>query len=503
MKQFRGTLLFAMIVIAVAGLAVWQMQKQKQEEAEKPNADLLLAGVRTSDITELDFQGATRKFKLKSENAHWQVVEPLKDKADDQDVESFLQKLVDLHATAIDAGDSTIQWSKYGLADADPTITVKVKTGAATTLRVGRIKTYDNGYYLRKNDENKLLTATAAVDGIVNENLNSLRLKKLDLPSSVPLKAAIRSTIKDKTFNFELASNKDVWAFNSDKNVKIAGKNIVVWLEDFKALKADNIVSDSKDPQDLKKFGFVPALVTFNFEFQNPEGPDKVNVPIEIKFSQYKDNDVYYTWSGSSSIYAIRKTRLDSLVKTLDSLRDHKEPFEFETASVAKVKFTSPDIKSGLTLVKTGTLWAQNPVNAKKKVNDSVVLDFASNVHALEASDFLKVGSKTASREYQAEFFDDKGVSLLRIEFGGLYKDAKNNQEFYVVKSSKCKDLLAVRKASVDKLVKPNLIQDIEQPSKVSETKKVEQTPRDQVSAAKMPGAPATKAPTTSDKKND
>ncbi len=484
MKHFRGTFVFAILVIGVAGVALWQMQKGQKEESEKPNSDLIFSGVRTNDVTEFSFAGVAGQFKLKKQNAHWQVLEPVQDRADDADVEKTLGEILDTHAATIDTGEGPIDWAKFGLNEPDPLIQIKLVSGPLVQVRVGKVRTYDKGFYLRKNEENKLLNMTAAFEQLHNLTLNTLRSKKLVLPDGLPVKIAVTSNFTGKVFSYVLSSKGGEWSASQDKEMKIASRVVNQMVEELRNLKAEEIVSNTKSAEDLKKNRFQLPSAVFQIEFPNPEGADKPAIAAEIKFSAMDGHKVYFISTGNPAIYRIGRGHLETIARPIEALRDVKQPFLFETSKVARVKFVSPDFKEGLVLEKTEGKWQLATKDPNQKINEPVVDDFINNIQSLEAAEFLKSGAKTASHQYLAQLHDAKGDLILKIEFGGLYKEVKNNQEYYVVKSSKVDKLIAVRKAAIDRLVTPNIVQNPTKPAQVTEVKKVEQAPRSTLPAS-------------------
>jgi hypothetical protein len=238
----------------------------------------------------------------------------------------------------------------------------------------------------------------------------------------------------------------------------------------------------------LKKLGLHTPIAEFKLVFENPEGADRPNVTREVTFSQEQtkgadDNKVYFVGSNNGAVYRAFKSKLQGVLKTVDSMRDPKGPFTFDKLKVAQIKYVNPDFKNGLFLVKTTdnmgkSAWALKNPDSQKAVNDPVVADFIDNVAVLEALEFLKSDEKMSNREYSIEFRDDKGALLFKMDFGGMGKDAKSGLETYLVKTSLAGQIVSVRKASIDKLVKPNLVRNINEPKTVTETTKVEQQPK-------------------------
>jgi hypothetical protein len=306
----------------------------------------------------------------------------------------------------------------------------------------------------------------------------------------------VTSRLKDKELKYVLKPENDVWGVVGQK-MKLSPKLVTELFNSIRDLKASGFEVEDKnsvDPNEIKKHGLMNPLVEIKITYENPEGADKPNIERDIKFGQTLGNgpeagEVFYMSNGNIAVYKTNKPQLESLLKTPEALRDPKSPFAFDPQKVAYIKFVSPDYKSGLVVEEKKaadgkTTWQTTNNNqnhdpkGEQKVNEPVVMDFIANIKVLEALEFIKKAEKPFKPDYTAEFKDEAGASLIKVEIGGLSKDAKSGLESYIVKSSLADTLVSVRKASIDKLTKPNLVQNAVAKSQVTETKKVQQETR-------------------------
>src|SRR5262249_5737473 len=147
---------------------------------------------RSSEIELLTFEGA-QKFKLKKEAGVWKIIEPFKDDADATEIDKVLSEIYGLRATVLDTGGGPVAREKNGLTHPDETITLTDGKGQTNVIKIGRVRTYDKGFYLRRGDEPKLIVAATTMSTIYNNAVDSLRNKKLGLPTSNLLSVNVNS----------------------------------------------------------------------------------------------------------------------------------------------------------------------------------------------------------------------------------------------------------------------------------------------------------------------
>ena len=78
------------------------------------------------------------------------------------------------------------------------TLTFKFSSGKQSVLKVGRVRTYDQGYYLRMNDDPALLVGDRAWDTILGKEADAFRLMRPQIPETVIETVHLHSLQKER-----------------------------------------------------------------------------------------------------------------------------------------------------------------------------------------------------------------------------------------------------------------------------------------------------------------
>src|SRR5690606_11360287 len=125
------------------------------EEESKTVEGQLLGDLNADEVTEFTMKNDQGGYSLKKENSVWKITAPLVDDANGDAVLTQIRNVAVQKAELVDLSNEdgaqgAIEWDKYGLTQPLAEITIRDGKGE-TRLTVGRERTYDQGFYVRKN----------------------------------------------------------------------------------------------------------------------------------------------------------------------------------------------------------------------------------------------------------------------------------------------------------------------------------------------------------------
>ncbi len=471
MKGFRGTLIFAIVVAAVVGLSVWQYKHSAKEAEEKTIKASLFHELKAADVVEYDFTGPKGSFKIKGNGSDWQIVAPFQDRANGDYVKSNITSIFGQSVVSPESGGVAIDWSKFGLVDPEETIVLHFRDGKTQTLKVGRVRTYDDGYYLRRNNEPDLLVGDRGWDGILSKTVEDFRYKKPEIPPADIQTLTIRSLRKGKLVNFTIAQKDGVWSIVGHPDIRIATSLVNQWINSIRDLTADTVVSDTKASADLKKYKLSHPEIEFDLAYENPA---KTKHVIAISGAT-KGGEVHWYSTDNPAIYEMSAGKTDILIKTPDDLRDLGFVFAFDQDQAAHLTYDRvTDASTGhavkpvtpihIALDKVNGEWTLHKADPKKNVDQVEVKNFLTYLRGLKASKFLKQKVAQALKENDVEIKNEKGDVIYHLQWGGSLTDKladKAKIEYYAAKANVSNEYFEVTKATLDELANKKLIDNL------------------------------------------
>ena len=467
MKGYRGTLIFAIFVAAVVGLSFWQYKRSAKEAVEKTVNASLFHAFKVDDVVEYDVTSSKGSYKIKKEGAEWHITAPFDDRANNDTVHSNLTSIFGQSVMSPESDGVAIDWSKFGLVDPEYTIDIQFKDGKHQTIKVGRVRTYDDGYYLRRNNEPDLLVGDRGWDNILEKTANDFRFMKPEIPEPDIQFLTIHSLRKDKKLNYTIAQKKSAWSLVGKPTVEISIRRVNELINSIRDLMADTVASNTKTAADLKKFGLIHPEVTIDLAYEFP-----VKSKYTIAISAVKNGQVYWYSSGNPAVYEMGSSKVDAVLKTPDDLRDLSYVFAFAQDQAAHLIYDRvTDASTGhavkpvtpihVALDKVNGEWQLHTADSKKTVDQTEVKNFLSYLHGLKAAKFLMHKVPQALKENDVQIEDAKGNVLYHLQWGGTVNDKLAGGakiEYYAAKSSASDEFFAVTKATLDELANKKLI---------------------------------------------
>lgn len=332
MKGFRGTAVFAVIVCAVVGFAVLEFKKSQVEESEKATKDHIFKDLRVEDVKEISYKSDTDNYTLRKEGEKWQVILPVIDDGDESAVQAALRELLSKNIEALDTEGQALDPEKYGFSRPAGEFIFTLANGAAHKVSLGSVRTYDQGFYIRKDEDPVIYVSDSSWSELTRKKADDFRSKKIKFTEGELQRLKLISKWSKKPVQLEFVKKDAAWEVVKDPKVKLkptAGPDL---FNALKRLKADGILANAKTAADLQKQKLLQPTVSFILTLS---GSDGKNADFKVDFSMPSEGEAAMIASSNSAIYRLPRTQVEDLVKNLDDLRE-KEPEKKPEAEAAK-----------------------------------------------------------------------------------------------------------------------------------------------------------------------
>jgi hypothetical protein len=396
MKRFGATYLFALVVAALVGFTAydyWSSQKKEAAEAEQAK----IVRLDPSGLHVIEIEGKNT-LRLEKKDGHWFLTKPFDESADQQVVMTFIDQLVSEKIVMTVAENADLV--KYGLDQ--PILTLRLVSGGATpggepstaeteTVKIGRIRAYDNSLFAQINDEKRVVLVNSSWDVMLSKLPSDFRDTKL---YHGPMKVDFdKIKVTDKKTGFEIDRIDGKYVLKNSIE-PIYQPSVQAWLEQIKALRGAAFVNSPKPgfrPEytiTLERDGGEPYVLKIAHDPEHPHG-------------QYELTSTDLPGRFTSRVLA-GQTALNPVMVKTDVFYNKKSPFEFDPKSVARVKFHDE---------KTGK-------NVDAKVDPKHPDEFLAKVAQLEAVRFL--GPRKAEKKFPSHLtlLNSEGNLVFEMSWG-------------------------------------------------------------------------------------
>ncbi|HEX4924372.1 MAG TPA: DUF4340 domain-containing protein [Bdellovibrionales bacterium] len=448
MKQFRGTLIMAVIVGLLAAYAYFgEFKKRKAEETVKEQQAVVVK-IEKDKVSRVKLTKDGKTLEIKKEGADWHVTQPVQDLADEDAIKGWVENLT----TEKSESEITeqIDWAIFGLDK--PFYTVELEgDGKTETISVGK-DAIGGKIYLRRNQDNAVLVANAIWKGFGDKTAKDLRNKslyRLEGKSASSLK--IETKKGGKTQKTSLVKKDGAWQFEGGEG-DVGADEVGNYISQIENLKATDVAGEDKSAGGaLAKNGLSNPMVKVTLGFTDGTEPWTLLVS-----EANKQQEAFASAGNLKPVYKIFGTSADALVKGPGDFRDKKKPFEFQRADVKGLEINTGSI--GVSLEQKDGTWAlaesSKASNANKEVDQAKVSDLLSQVGALKAKEFVKADATSFKKYLKLKAAD--GKPLLEL----MWSEGAKGKNEYKVKSSNSKEFVTLDTSSIDSLPVQTLLKD-------------------------------------------
>ncbi|MCF6153908.1 MAG: DUF4340 domain-containing protein [Candidatus Brocadia sp.] len=392
MKLKTTIILLIVAAIGISYIVIYERKQLPHEEWERLQKKVI-PDFKASMIKKIELCNESGKIILeKSEDNYWRIVEPLKLRSDNSEVNSILSEFEFMYKVGSfkKEGDKPFDLHDYGLDDPKTSITMYTDIPAKPdkiqvtgpkdkyTVFVGQKLAAGDNVYIKLDTSDEVTVVPGTLVDKVNKNILDLRSKWV---FSFDKEAVDTIQIKTKEFNIICNKKGNFWRLAEPVNDLADLEKIKDILGKFKNLQIDRTDFVTEESGDLVKYGLDSPRFTVVI---NEKGAEQ-----SVVFGHSLDNKVYAKRSDEPTIFFLKDTILADLSKKPNDLRD-KKVVRFEsigTYGINKLEIKTPTdviaIEKSLDLDWKLT----KPINIY--ADQDTVKNFIEKIKSLEIEDFV------------------------------------------------------------------------------------------------------------------
>lgn len=384
-KKRPTTLIFTIVVVALAGLTFFDYKRSKQKEGLQEGEQKVL-DFPAEELSHFLLKSKTQTIELKRDGKMWKMLQPLLDDVDENSVSMLISALQT--AAVKDLGEEVhkgqIDWKKYGL-DPGVSIEAEAEKGARTSLAISDTNAFDGSFYVRKNDQ--LYLGDRAWSHIAGQQVNPLRSHQIwRTPGDIVRLQAhydYQGTVEDAIFT----KTGETWKMEPAFDLPLNASKVRNWVQSMRDLRLIDFAAAKPSEKDQDVYLLKKPSWRGEFTVKKDEKEAKVHWVV----GQDRDNDLFLHSDVKDEVYKTGKF----------SLRDIRIPFEQLLDTSKVVQFPIEEAKEidllidghRVRFVKGDKDWGMEP--AVPNINPSAVADFLQKLRALDLIAGLPSGVST------------------------------------------------------------------------------------------------------------
>jgi hypothetical protein len=377
-------------------------QSIKNQISKKPEEfrDRKLTDTVATQVTRLSVKTAAGEMELQKQGDHWQIVKPLRARADDQKVNDLIAQITTSRIAqfvADDAGDL----HPYGLAEPRGTVTIFTgddkSAGSGQILQIGGVPEKDKDQvYVRFTPRKFVYTLPNQIESILNTKPNDLRDRHLVRFDQNQLdRITIDAPGKNKTV---LARKDQNWTIVNRNNRAANAAEARRLIDLLSGEPVTNFVADVAS--DLPKYGLDKPQLTVTlsaFASENTAETAAGEQPLAtIAFGKIDGENVFARVGEEPFVVAVRHSILDNVLVDPLSWQD-LTIFSFKPEQIHKLSlFTDRE----QTLIRgTNNQWQS--VTGSGPINTANVQSLLNTLASLHATHWVANAPATAFEKPQ------------------------------------------------------------------------------------------------------
>lgn len=355
----------------------------RNEIAKKPEdfRDRKLTELTTAQVSRALVKTSAGDMELQKNGDHWEIVKPLRARADDQKVGDLLAQVTTAKIETFVADDRG-DLRPYGLAEPRGSITLFTQDDKqGQVLQIGGMPEKEKEQvYVRFAARNAVYTLPKKIEEALNTKPNDLRDRHLvRFDTNVLDRITIESAGKDKIV---LARKNENWTFASRNNQLANADEVNRLIETLKNEQVTKFVADVAS--ELGKYGLdKPALqITLSsFASENTAETKSGEQPFAvIAFGGIEGDDIYARLGDEPFVVAVKRNLLDKI--PVDPLQwQDLAIFHFKPEQVHRLSIVSNQEGTIVRGAKNEWSWAKGTGPINQREVESIVKTLSS-LHA-------------------------------------------------------------------------------------------------------------------------
>lgn len=370
----KKTTWFAVFVILLVGATYYfEFYQANREENKKAEAARIVA-FPVEQIHQIEVQNKSGKILLKRDADGWRMEEPVKDWADNQFAEDFINGLANEKSIDTIAGEGDTNWSIYGLDKEFSKVIFTNQAGQSVMVDVSNKKNFEGNNFLRRGSESQVLVATSQWALRVNKTPMEFRDKRF-------FRGKIGSVDEIK-----IKSQKDDFVLTNKDNKWISEKNPKIKLDQNKVREILTSLNEIQATEFLEKAPVAPTQAKIALKLKDKSWSGEIKQGLDKAF--------YGVTTDPAFNMKLQAGQVDKFINiTMMGLRDRKEPFDFQNLIVRRIELNTTLKK--MTLVKEGEIWKLEG-DGKANIDQNAVRGFITRLSDTGVTEYLEPKEQAA-----------------------------------------------------------------------------------------------------------
>ena len=432
MRTWRRPLIYFFVVMSVAGFAFYQYKKSEKEKIAEEKETLVFSEIQPSEVQSISISQEEGSIYLIRKEQGWWMESPVKDLADAESVESWLDTLFTEKIKVIK--EKGVNWAEYDLQDPIRFLEITMKSDEKFKLSISKYSAFDGSFYIRKGEQ--LLLGETSWAGIARKKEKDFRSYKLLNIGTHPASVSYKS----KVFSADLLwhNYKWEWKEKEQKKFPLSKSQLESYWSSLANIYFEKEVYPDTEPL-RKKYQLVSPDIQLEVEFEkNRKWSVRVSPEMEGKF--------YALVSTRDYIFTLNEDQREKILLTEKKFRDHSHPFLFKEDQVQfiEIKGYGVDIQ----MKKGKGKWEQLSSENKETINRKKLDNVLRRIRTLSAEEYFDP-KKSFKSVAHLILKNKEGDILLKLESGDPFKlkkedDTRKNEMVYV-RSNLGQELMALR----------------------------------------------------------
>jgi hypothetical protein len=313
--SFRTTIILAVIVLVLAGLAYYDTQRSEKKKTQEEKQKTLLE-LKKEDITQIQIARAKDTVQLvASSKDRWEITSPIKTHADEASVGRITSAFEKLQYKDI-VDEQGKKLKEYQLDNPEATFNITTKQGKKYTVQVGARNPVLNINYLRVQNDPRVYSVEGEIGNVGTIALLELRDKKLTDFNSEKAES-VRVTTPQVNVLFQKESGS--WKMKEPINSPASDSEVSSLLSSLEFLRATQFMDEPEYTQtaSLNKIGF-----------DKPSGSVEITLEKGLKqkidFGNKVGEQIYVLVQGNPSLAMVSDSFSTFFNKKVDDWREKK-----------------------------------------------------------------------------------------------------------------------------------------------------------------------------------
>lgn len=440
MKRFTTTWIAAAVVVALIAFTFFD-NKQSKERQAKSEKDQLILPMQAEEIQRIAISRSDGNLVLERDLSkplkEWQLVEPVKDRADQQMLASFIEGLLQEKTVETVSEDQSPEAVKrFGLDDgasqkpsqlqvtARPAESTRQASLTQSIIKIGATKAYDGNLYAIIAGKKGIYLVSSAWAGHLGKSANEFRDKLLMRTELTEVGKVLLKYQGGPELRFE--KSNDAWRATKGGDGSPIGK---AQIEDFinkvKALRALDFAERNLNSTKLL------AKPDIEIGFYRTANDTQSSYSLKIAKQIEKQPSRLSTSSDLTMPANLYPDLVEQLRKKAEDFYDRKAAFQFSVDEVKRLAIRGPEGKS--VFEKNDGKWIRTKVNQAESLQpaiDGAKLDeLLRKLSKLEALRHLGPKAQVSlKQETNLEAKNDKGDVIFSMSWGAPIFDKADSK---------------------------------------------------------------------------